>query len=247
MTGILYFSSTGNSLFIAQKVQKEFGGEVKYIPNYLGNGSEYDKIFIVTPIYSYGAPTFICELFEKLDSSKEIIVIQNYGGMIGGADYLLLKYAKEAGLNIKAIYTMKMPENYTLNFSVPKFYLNSTLKKADKRIDKILSRIKSKDLPLPKKCKTREKKYLKNKANWHIIGERFSANEKCIKCKKCIEICPVNNISMQDGKIRFSDKCVACLGCYHRCPKKAIVYLNKNKKSRYINPKIDENLIGKDF
>ena len=37
------------------------------------------------------------------------------------------------------------------------------------------------------------------------------------------------------------------LGCYHRCPNKAIVYLNKKKKDRYINPNIDENLIGKNI
>lgn len=247
MNGILYFSSTGNSLFIAQKVKDSLGGEVKYIPNYHGNGSEYDRLFIVTPIYSYGMPTFICELFERLDKTKEIIVIQNYGGMVGGADYLLLKYGQRLGLNIKAVYTMKMPENFTLTFSVPKFYLNSTLKKADGRIKKIISRIKNLDYHLPKKCKTKEKTYLKNKSNWHKIGERFSVDENCIKCQKCIAVCPVKNISMKDGNICFSDKCVACLGCYHRCPKKAIIYLNKHKKSRYINPKIDENLIGKDF
>ena len=53
MIGILYFSSTGNSLYIAQKIQDQMGGQIKYIPNYNGNGSEFEKIILVTPIYSF--------------------------------------------------------------------------------------------------------------------------------------------------------------------------------------------------
>lgn len=32
--GILYFSSTGNSLYISKKIKEKLGGEIKYIPNY---------------------------------------------------------------------------------------------------------------------------------------------------------------------------------------------------------------------
>ncbi len=246
MNGIFYFSSTGNSLYIAQKVKEKFGGEIIYIPKYHGNGSEYEKLFIVTPIYSYGMPTFVYDLLPKLDKERPLFVIQNYGGMVGGADYLLYTYAKKHGLNIKSVFTIKMPENFTLTFSVPRFYLKSTLKKSDGNIASVLNQIELGKFKLPKKKKTKEEKYLKNKSNWHIIGERFHTNENCVKCQKCVSLCPVGNISLKDGKIVFGDKCVACLGCYHRCPKKAIVYLNKKKKSRYINPKINENDIGKD-
>lgn len=247
MIGILYFSSTGNSLQIAKQLQANCGGKILYIPKYNGDGNEFEKIIIVTPIYSYGMPAHVYELLPKLDKNKELIVIQNYGGMIGGADYLLYQYATKLGLNIKSVYTIKMPENFTLTFSVPKFYLNSTLKSSNKRIDKIINMIQTERYTLPKKKKTKEEKYLRNKSNWHLIGNDFKANEKCIKCQKCIHLCPVGNISLVDGKIVFGDKCVACLGCYHRCPQKAIIYKNKNKKSRYINPNINENEIGKDL
>ena len=143
MNGILYFSSTGNSLQIAKEVQKRFGGKVMYIPKYQGNGSEFDRIFIVTPIYSYGMPVHVYDLLPRLDKSKEIIVLQNYGGMAAGADYLLFKYVKSLGLNIKSVYKLKMPENFTLTFTVPKFYLNKALKASQKRINKILDMIEN--------------------------------------------------------------------------------------------------------
>lgn len=247
MIGILYFSSTGNSLQIAKAVQSRFGGKILYIPKYNGNGSEFSRIFLVTPIYSFGMPTPVFDLMPKLDTNPELIVIQNYGGMVGGADVLMYNYAKQYGLNIKSIYTLKMPENYTLAFTVPKFYLNSVLKSSNKRINKIIEKIKNNQFSLPRKTKTKQQTYLKNKGNWHIIGQRFKVSPECIKCQKCVKLCPAGNITFKDGEIVFGDKCIACLGCYHRCPNKAIKYLNKNKKYRYVNPNVNEADIGKDL
>lgn len=247
MIGILYFSSTGNSLYIAQKIQDQMGGQIKYIPNYNGNGSEFEKIILVTPIYSFGMPTFVYDIIPRLNKATELIIIQNYGGMVGSADYYIYQYAKENELNIKAVYTIKMPENFTLTFTVPKFYVNRTLKNADKRINNVINSIVSGYYKIPKKCKTKRDTYLKNKSNWHLIGEDFSTTQNCIKCGKCVSICPVNNISLQNEKIVFSNKCVACLGCYHRCPLKAIIYKGKNKKDRYINSNVIESNIGRDL
>lgn len=247
MLGILYFSGTGNSLYIAKKVKEELSGEILYIPKYKKNGSEFEKIIIVTPIYSFGMPKHVYELLPKLDKNVPIIIIQNYGGMVAGADYLVRKYCETNGLNLKGMFLIKMPENFTTTFTVPKFYLNSVLKNVDKHLSVIINNIKNDNLKLPKKKRIKEETYLKNMSNWHIIGERFNVSEDCIKCGKCISICPVQNISLNGDKITFGDKCVACLGCYHRCPQKAIRYLNKKKKDRYINPNINENEIGKNF
>ena len=247
MTGILYFSSTGNSLQIAKSVQARFGGNIVYIPNYDSDGSELEKIFIVTPIYSYGLPTPVFDLLPRLNKDKEIIVIQNYGGMIGGADSLFYEYALQFGLNVKGIYTVKMPENYTLFLVPPKFYTKSILRSSDKRIEKILDMIEKGEYILPKARSKKKATYLKNKSNWHLIGKRFSVNGSCVKCLKCVNICPSANIALENGEIVFKDKCIACLGCYHRCPQKAIVYLDKKSKYRYVNPNVKESEIGKDF
>lgn len=248
MIGILYFSSTGNSFHIAKQVQDELGGKVLYIPNYAGNGGEFEKIIIVTPIYSFGMPVHVLNLLNTLNKTTEIIVIQNYGGMVGGADYLFYDYAiNKFKLNVVAMYKIKMPENFTLSFTVPKFYLNKVLKASNKNIAKVIKNIKEKNYVLPKPKKTKEQTYLKNKGNWRLIGSDFHTTSSCTKCGKCVNLCPANNISLSNDKIEFGNNCVACLGCYHRCPNKAIKYKNKNKKFRYVNPNINELDIGKDF
>lgn len=192
-------------------------------------------------------PTFVYDFLPRVDKSKEVVVIQNYGGMTGGADYFMYSYCVRSGLNIRAVYAIKMPENFTLTFTVPKFYLNGTLKKADKRIADVLNKIAAEQYELPKKRRTKEQAYFKNKANWHIIGRRFRVSDSCARCGKCVDLCPADNISLENGGITFGDNCVACLGCYHRCPKKAITYLGKKKKDRYFNPNVNEFDMGKDL
>lgn len=246
MNGILYFSATGNSLYLAQKIREKNPGKILYIPTYEGDGSEFEKLIVVSPIYSYGLPVHVYDLVERLAKTVPLYIVLNYGGMAAGADWFTLCHCRENGLDIRAVHTVKMPENFTLFFgAVPKFYMDSTLRTASKKIERIASSIAAGERALPKEKKTRTETYLTNKRNWHKIGQDFHTTDDCVSCGKCVELCPVGNIYMTDGKIAFSDKCVACLGCYHRCPKKAIQYQNKKKKFRYVNPNIRELDIGK--
>lgn len=247
MIGILYFSATGNSLYIAQRIQKTIGGSIRYIPNYAGNGEEFERIIIVSPIYSFGLPVHVYDMLPKLTKDRPVWVVLNYGGMTGGADAFTYRYAKENGLDIQGVFTVKMPENYTLTFSALSFYTNATLKAAPKAIDKVAQQIKSGEQHIPRKKRTMEETYLKNRPTWHLIVNDFSVSSDCVRCGKCVDLCPTENISVENGKITFADRCVICLGCYHRCPKKAIRYKNKDKIDRYINPNIRETDIGRDL
>lgn len=247
MVGILYFSATGNSLYVAQRIQKTIGGSIRYIPNYDGNGEEFERVIIVSPIYSFGLPVHVYDLLPKLTKNRPVWVVLNYGGMTGGADSFTYRYSKEIGLDIQGVFTVRMPENYTLTFSAPSFYTDATLKAAPKAIDKVALQIQNRQQRIPRNKRTMEETYLKNRPTWHLIANDFSVSDNCIRCGKCIDLCPTQNISLQNGKITFADRCVICLGCYHRCPQKAIRYKNKNKKDRYINPNICETDIGKDL
>ena len=46
--------------------------------------------------------------------------------------------------------------------------------------------------------------------------------EKCIGCGKCVEVCPVEAIHMEDGKAQISDECIECGACVVECPSEAI-------------------------
>ena len=47
--------------------------------------------------------------------------------------------------------------------------------------------------------------------------------DPCIKCKKCIEICPANALSLDNNRIKINEKkCIKCYCCHEVCPANAI-------------------------
>ena len=47
--------------------------------------------------------------------------------------------------------------------------------------------------------------------------------EKCTGCESCVEVCPVEAISMKDGKaVVDADECIDCGQCVDECPTEAI-------------------------
>ncbi len=53
-------------------------------------------------------------------------------------------------------------------------------------------------------------------------------SEKCIKCKDCIEICPVDIFKYNSEKelveIINPNECIECCGCVEICPTNAIIH-----------------------
>lgn len=248
MNGIFYFSSTGNTLYIAEQIKAGLGGEIRFIPKFTGDVNTYDKIIIVSPIHSFGLPTLVYDFIVGINSAKPLYIVLNHGGMEANAPYFAYQLCKEKQLNIRSVQALMMPEIYTLTFSQPKFLINTVLRKAPKRIKPIIEAIREdKEIIIPKPRRDKwTPKYLKNRTIWHLLAKDFSITDHCTYCQKCVYICPTNNIKYSKRTISFGDQCVACLSCYHRCPEKAIVYKNKRKKDRYINPLIEEKNIGAD-
>lgn len=56
-------------------------------------------------------------------------------------------------------------------------------------------------------------------------------NEKCIKCKKCMKICPINAISFSENRIKIDEEiCIGCGVCGRNCPTQAIVLQEREVK-----------------
>jgi flavodoxin len=110
MNGIFYFSSTGNSLYIAEQIKAELGGEIRYIPKFAGEVNAYDKIIIVSPIHSFGLPTLVYDFFSNMNSTKPLYIVLNCGGMQANAPYYTYQLCKEKGLSIRSVQVVMMPE-----------------------------------------------------------------------------------------------------------------------------------------
>lgn len=68
--------------------------------------------------------------------------------------------------------------------------------------------------------------FSQKKIHWKYKKVTINA-EKCITCRKCVSVCPVNMFTCTDYTIRIvrdPKHCILCAECYHNCPVKAVIH-----------------------
>ncbi|MCL2688176.1 MAG: EFR1 family ferrodoxin [Methanobrevibacter sp.] len=253
---IFYFTGTGNSLYVAKKIQKVDGGELVNIGQALNeNNFSYtiekgEKVGIVFPVYYWGLPTIVSEFVKKLkletSETPFIYTVITCGSFARNADNDLAKLLKSKNLELNSSYSVKMPSNYVMLYNTPnKEDTNLSLELADNQIEKLIEDVKN-----------NKKGYFATHGPFTILGsfvyktygifrktKKFNVNEKCRSCGQCERICPSQAIHIKEGNPEWvKEKCSHCTACINRCPSKAIEYGNSTKKrGRYINPNVKFN------
>ncbi|MDR1054818.1 MAG: EFR1 family ferrodoxin [Prevotellaceae bacterium] len=249
---IFYFSGTGNSMYVAQKIA--LGIEDNFISisdcvkkqAYTFTVKDNECIGFVFPTYFLGVPSIVIDFIEKLTLNNyknqytfSIITCgQDYGNLFTQFEKLLS--LKEITLNgaSNVIY----PDNYILMFNLlpSKEKHKKMFTKADNHINSLINQIKNKNLPF---VRSTAWKYLKTRLMYPMYKygrktKHFYTTDACNGCKLCQKICPANIIVMADHKPTWQkDRCIQCLACLHRCPQKAIQHKKRTeKRDRYVNP-----------
>ncbi|WP_434084577.1 EFR1 family ferrodoxin [Lacrimispora xylanisolvens] len=134
---ILYFTATGNSLYVA----KSLGGECYSIPKLLKEGQfefEDEKIGIIFPTYNLGVPKIVEEFLNKANlKSKYIFGIATYGAFSGAVSTHLFEIGKRNGIEFSYINEIIMVDNNLAAFDIRK----QIEKEADKKIEENLAKL----------------------------------------------------------------------------------------------------------
>lgn len=249
---IIYFSGTGNSEYVANEIGKAIDDEVFNLFSKIRD-EDYSTIssdkpwIVVVPTYAWRIPRIVETWLKKttLTGHKDIYFVMTCAGAIGNAGKYIEKLCHSKQMVYQGTYQIIMPENYLALFnSSDKDEAISIIEKAKPQILKTIEIIKYKKKHLETKTG------IKGCLNSSIVNEifyplfvhakKFHVTDACIKCGKCKNLCPLNNISIQQGKPVWSDKCTHCMACINRCPKQAIEYGKHTKgKPRYVFPSED--------
>lgn len=253
---IFYFTGTGNSLWVAQKLSQLFSERLINISEEMKKDSlsyeyemkENEKVFFVYPVHSWGPAVMVTQFIDrlKLSGNKNPLVfsISVCGDDCGYTNKIMKKALQRRQIPLTASYSVTMPNNYIL---LPGFDVDNKdieerkLKEAPMRIEEIAESIRHKCYNVL---------YTKGGgAFWktklvYPLFVRFSlgktsfySTEKCIGCGICEKVCPTGTITMKDDRPKWGNKCVQCLACIHRCPVRAIEYGKATlNKGRYHNP-----------
>ena len=239
---IYYFSGTGNTRFAAHFLAKELRSQAISITEASSNPEDAEGIMF--PIYSWGIPSVILDFLTTLKKTESLWAVATCGDETGDAPRMLRGFLEKRGIQLKAFYSVTMPNNYVL---LPGFDTDAKsveekkLNEAPGRLATIAAAIRRGNTtddyiagPWPR-LKTRAVYPLFRR--WGIYPERWRASENCISCGKCSRVCPLKNISMQNGHPVWSDRCASCLACFHYCPVHAVEYgRSTRKKGQYHFP-----------
>ncbi|MBE5758644.1 MAG: 4Fe-4S ferredoxin [Clostridiales bacterium] len=239
-TALYVFSATGNSLTTARKLAEKLGdtkiihvSAKKNLPK-VKEGAE--AVGFVFPVYYGDMPWPVRELISKMvfADNAYIFAVMTCRGGEGEAPARLDALLRSRGMKLSLAQRILLPGNSFLNEeAVDAAYLAAQEENTEKLLPAIINREvhdyhTAEVLPLPPVA------YPNN-------FRGIMADENCIGCGRCVSVCPMENIVIQNGHAEIGDDCATCLACFHWCPVQAI-YMSKQegieRRRKYHHPDV---------
>ena len=207
----------------------------------------HDLLCIGSPVYEKHIEWYVKKIFKNLPKpdakwGRLAIPFVTYGGVSSGVALSeAVKMLKKSGrtpvaaMKIEASHIVSKKLTARVNEGMPG---EEALPFVDELVKRISEAEKAK---APDKDFSKELNYqsFKEKTLCKIMKEsmlhkyKYPAftvdNDKCAKCFKCVEACPVQRIGVENGfpKMAGKDKmCIHCFSCTGVCPNEAISFEN---------------------
>lgn len=249
---IFYFSATGNSKYVADRIAAATGDKTVSIADCCKSEDfsfgEADKtVGVVSPTYAWGLPVIVREFLQKLTLSTKpdyLWFTATYGTTPGQTGRFAEDILNANGLSVSAKFSVKMPDTWTPIFDLSsKSKVQRINEAAEQQIDRIISEIQ----------KHASGDFMENKTPMFLTKavygleydsmrrtSHFKVEDTCIGCGLCARNCPVSAIEIREKKpVWVKDECVMCLRCLHHCPKFAIQYGGRTKRhGQYMHPAV---------
>lgn len=251
---IIYFSGTGNSRYAAKFIASQLGDEFSDAGILMKTGEEHvfesERPWVfVAPTYAWRMPTCFEDFLRHctFSGSKEAYFILTCGGHIGGAGKKNSVLCDDLDLIYRGTLQVIMPNNYIIMSNTPSEEESSRIIAASRPVLRAGAEVIRSGSPI-QEVQTGFGSMLKTTLinsmfyKFAIKPGKFTASENCTGCGKCEVLCPLNNITIENGMPFWSTNCTNCMACISSCPQKAIEYGSATKnRIRYVCPEYGDN------
>ncbi len=252
---IFYFSGTGNTKWVAQRIAEALNETLISIPDLIREGQYQftlqaeERIGFCFPTHGWQPPRIVRDFIHSLKlvgigPNTFCWALTTCGDNMGDCMTIFNKELRMIGLEAETLFSVVMPESYVC---LPFMYTDTAEKEvwkienARRQTAHIISIIKDRKRgieELEHGATPRLYSYVLGAYfNKYMITDRkFQVDaDACIQCGKCAQVCPVENISGTPPTWLHNDTCTCCLACYHHCPTHAINYgsITRSRRQYY--------------
>lgn len=259
MIGIIYFSGTGNSRWIARSCQKELTKQrVEVVCISVEEGEDRvrkafedsDKLIVVYPVYGSDMPKILKRSLLKLNSDrmKETMLLCTQLSFSGDANVYLAKLLKKNGIDVVIDGEFPMANNLCTPIFIKKPMsgeeLVENLRESRGKVDRLIKEFLHGErdirrLTLGDRLGGTSQRVFFN-SGYPFYRRLFTTNERCTKCGYCEKICPSRGVSVDHRGVKWNKKCIFCARCYNYCPVDGINMMkateDRDRFERYKGP-----------
>ncbi|MCD1147501.1 EFR1 family ferrodoxin [Peptoniphilus sp. KCTC 25270] len=236
MIGI-YFSGTGNTRYCIEKFLKECGYENSAYsiedPEALERLEEAEEIVLGYPVYASNLPLIFREFLMEhraLFYGKKVYIIATMTLFSGDGAGVLARLMEKFQAKVQGGIHVIMPDCICdiKIFKKDEEGQAKILFKADRKLERAARRYMShrpirQGLSIPAEMLG----FFAQRAHATEMVSQYSDKikidqTKCVDCKKCMRVCPMDNFEIKKEKIVDRGQCTLCYRCANLCPTQAI-------------------------
>lgn len=237
---ILYFTATGNSLYVAKGLGD---ATLISIPQAIRENRfsfSDEKIGIICPVYGWNPMPYVLEFLKKAEFRTDyLFAVLTYGALSGNAPRILWNFGQRGGQPFSYIGKVLMPDNYLPFFSMEAQKKTEGTKRVEEQIARIREEIGQGVIRQPGVSAGAPVSFLLGSAQMFRLGKGTAASywvaDSCIGCGTCVSVCPTGNVKLEQKHPVFAQQCVSCMACIQNCPVQAIHMTGERGSERYRN------------
>lgn len=239
MIGI-YFSGTGNSKFCLEYFLQQYDKEAKVFSieeeNVIGKIKQQEEIIFSYPVQYSNIPKILKDFInqnQEVWKGKKVFVIATMGLFSGDGAGILARLLQKYGAEIIGGLHLRMPDSIgdEKMLKRPLEENKKLIADAKIKIEQAVANMKNGNPPQEGigffyhlAGLFGQRLYFRNKTKNYTDKLKIDAH-KCIGCGKCISLCPMKNITINNTVAVSGDQCTMCYRCVNHCPKQAITLL----------------------